>query len=323
MKRNYARLGLASLLLSFATYGVIACDDDPAATSPTSDAGTDTSTPAQDSGSNVDSSVDAGPNLVPVTIKFKAKVGTQDFQCGTTYSAQGTTDASVEPADLRFFVQDVKLIDGTGTAVPVVLDTRAPWQTPDVALLDFENGSGACSNGNAELNDVVTGKVPAGTYTGIVFTNGVPESINHGDPATAPAPLTPNGMTWGWLLGHLFIKAEVKGANDAGGIGLFHLGSTGCANGLADGGTDDFSKGPTTACSKPNRNEVRLTGFNPTSGAVVFDVQTLFGSSDLTATGMMGMCHSGGAACPPLFANVGLEFDGGARLPTHPAFRVE
>jgi uncharacterized repeat protein (TIGR04052 family) len=255
---------------------------------------------------------------MPVTIKFKASVGTQAFKCGTTYPNQGSTNDSVEPRDLRFFVQDVKLLDATGKQTPVVLDARAPWQTKDVALLDFEDGTGKCANGNPELNDQITGTVPPGTYTGIVFTNGVPASLNHIDPATEVAPLSAGGMTWGWLLGHLFIKAEMASTSADGGIGLLHLGSVGCTN-SPDGG-DDYAKGPTMACSQGNRNVVKLTSFSAATNVIVLDVKTLFASTDLTTP---SQCHSGGPACPPLFSGVGLDFDGGAPLPTAPAFRVE
>ncbi len=125
-------------------------------------------------------------------------------------------------------------------------------------------------------------------------------------------------MTWGWLFGHLFIKAEMASTTADGGIGLLHLGSTGCNN-ASDGG-DDFDKGPTTACTTSNRNLVTFATFDAKTNVVVFDVKKLFESTDLKTD---NQCHSGGPACPPLFTNVGLDFDGGARMSTAPAFRSE
>lgn len=320
MNRTTARIGCVAALLSASTYGVVACgDDDAAQPSPSKDAGTDSSSSQQDSGSgggNDSSPPDAG--TISVTLKFKAKVGTEDFKCGSTYANQGSTNDTATPRDLRFFVQDVKLLDGSGKETPLVLETRAPWQTPDVALLDFEDGTGKCANGNPELNDHVTGTVPAGNYTGVVFTNGVPTSLNHIDPASETPPLSAGGMTWGWLYGHLFLKAEFASASADGGIGLLHVGSIGCTN-SSDGG-DDFEKGPTVPCSQPNRNLVKLTSFNHATNTIVLDVKALFALTDLTTS---SQCHSDGPICTPLFAKVGLDFDGGARLPTAPAFHVE
>lgn len=326
MNRSWMRVGTLAATIGLFLYGAVACgDDDGAGPTPGSDGGSSSGSSGTDAGPSdpIDADVteDAAPDAgaIGVSLKFKAKVGDQDFKCGTTYPNQGTKNDTIEPRDLRFFVQDVKLVDGAGNEVPVTLEARAPWQTTDVALLDFEDGTGKCSNGNAELNDTVTGTVPAGTYTGIVFSNGVPEKLNHVDPATEPAPLSAGGMTWGWLLGHLFIKAEVASTTSDGGLGLLHLGSVGCSNDAGAGG-DDYNKGPPAPCSQPNRNLVKLTGFDPTKNVVVLDVKTVFASTDLSEA---SMCHSMGAACPPLFTSVGLEYEDGARMPTAPAFRVE
>lgn len=295
---------------------IYACSDDD-------EAGMLTPTVPADAGATVPDATapvpDAAPGSVAVSLKFAAKVGTQAFGCGSTYAGLGTTAEEARPRDLRFFVQDVKLIDGAGVEVPVALERRAPWQTSDVALLDFEDGTGLCSNGTTEVNAVVTGTVPAGTYRGIVFTNGVPEAVNHLDPATEEAPLSAGGMTWGWLFGHLFVKAEMS-ATDGGGIGLFHLGSTGCVNTAGDGGTSDFGKGPSMACSNPNRNLVKLADFDPATSTVVLDVANVFAGTSLSVS---SQCHGAGAACPPMFASVGIDMDGGVRMPSAPAFRVE
>ncbi len=317
--KSTARLGCIVLGTCAWIWGAIACNDPDTEVKPALDAGADATSNVDAAHQTDGATPDAG--AVPVTIRFKAKVGAQDFKCGTAYPDQGSTNETVEPRDLRLFVQDVQLLDEQGTAHPVTIDERSPWQAAHVALLDFEDGTGACTNGNANLNDRITGKVDPGTYTGIVFTNGVPEEINHADPATSPPPLTAGGMTWGWLLGHLFIKAEMTSTGDAGvGLGLLHLGSVGCTN-SADGGQSNPNQGPTMPCKQPNRNQVRLTGFSPETSAIVLDVGTIFAGVDLTAN---SMCHSMGASCPTMFESVGLDYtDGGARLSTHPAFRVE
>lgn len=266
--------------------------------------------------------VDAGPNVV--TVRFKATVGTAPFACGTTYNGQGSPKTSVRPRDFRFYVQNVRLINSQDQEVPLALNVRSPWQTADVALLDFEDGSADCVEGNPEMNTIVTGTVPAGSYKGIVFVNGVPEALNHADPLTLPAPLQVGAMTWGWLFGFKFVKAELGATaapvGDAGvGIGLVHLGSVGCDNSV-DGGTPDFNGPPSVACMQVNRNEIRLTGFDPTSHAIVADIGAIFAATDLSA---VSQCHSGGAVCPLIFAALGLNFTNGDRLTTQTAYRFE
>jgi uncharacterized repeat protein (TIGR04052 family) len=290
-----------------------------------------------------------------VTIRFKATVGDAEFACGQVYENQGTTSTTVVPQDLRFFVEGVRLIDADDNEVPVVLDDRAPFQSREVALLDFEDGSADCINGNAELNSTITGKVPPGNYVGIVFSTAVPEALNHADPTTLPAPLQAGGLSWGWLFGYRFIVAEVKaeahhggeggaggqgaggghtgaqgGAHHAAGAGgaepghgpsspggLFHLGSIECTNSEEP----DFNAPPTTACAKQFRNEIRLEGFNLTENVIVADVGALFSDLDLSSE---NTCHSfAGDACSPLFEAVGLDYATGDRTDGQTFFRVE
>ena len=265
-----------------------------------------------------------GAGAVAVTIQFKATVGTAPFACGVTYTNQGSTGVAVRPRDFRFYVQSVRLIDGSGQEVPVTFDVRSPWQTADVALLDFEDGSADCVDGNSEMNTTITGTVPAGSYNGVVFTNGVPDALNHGDPLTLPAPLQAGAMTWGWLYGFKFVKAELGAtatpAADAGaGLGLVHLGSIGCDNSV-DGGMPDYNAPPTVVCSQPDRNEIRLVGADPTTHAIVADVGAIFAATDLSQD---QQCHSAGDACPSMFWALGLDFATGATLPTQTVYHVE
>jgi uncharacterized repeat protein (TIGR04052 family) len=255
-----------------------------------------------------------------VTLRFAAKIGARDFHCGEVYGAQGSTGVSVEPADLRLFVQDVRLVRADGALVPVTLDERLPWQAAGVALLDFEDAQGSCAAGNRETNDFISGSVPAGVYGGVVFSNGVPEALNHADPATLPAPLQAGGMSWGWLLGYKFVVAELAelpaadaGVPDAGlpGFSLLHLGSTACTGNPGAGGVQ---------CARPNRNEVRLDAFDPAASRVVIDVGALFALTDLR---QQAQCHSAGEFCEPLFAGVGLAFTDGLPSGAQRVYRVE
>jgi uncharacterized repeat protein (TIGR04052 family) len=277
---------------------------------------------------------------MPVTLQFKAKIGSADFACGTTYPDFGSSHSEVSPRSLRFYVNELKLINDHGDEVPVVMDTRSPWQTPDVALIDFADDAGDCGGQTPETNTIITGTVPADTYTGIVFSNGVPEGLNHADPATAPDPLQA-GMSWGWLFGHIFFQAELQsvpaaldgGAADGGtldggavdggtvvpGQVFLHLGSTGCENEGTDAGPDFFAP-PSVACTNQNRNRVELTGFDPAANSIVVDLEPIFGMSDIT---LDAQCHSDGPYCDPWFEAVGVSFTTGAALTTQTVYSVE
>lgn len=319
----FARAGLGLAVCSAAVAAfVVACSDDDSApnTTPAIDAGNNPpidgggSTNPNDSGNPEDS----GSQTTPVTLAFKAKVGTADFKCGQTYTGQGSTNESVTPQDLRVYVQDVHLIDDNGKPVQVTFDTRAPWQTPEVAYLDFEDGTGQCKNGNPDLNTKITGTVPTGSYKSIAFTVGVPENLDHADPLSAPPPLV-QSMTWGWLYGYRFLIAEMSStsapAGDAGvGIGLLHLGSVGCDT-MPDAGVDAG-----VTCTQANRTEVHLDGFVPGTSTIVLDVAKIFAATDLKTP---NECHSGGDACPSMFASVGLKFEDGSQLSTQTAFHLE
>ena len=94
------------------------------------------------------------PDELPVTLTFAAKVGSETFSCGSTYTGLGADDSTVHPVDFRFYVHDVRLIDDSGAEVPVALTQDGLWQYEGVALLDFEDRSGTCANGTVPLNDV-------------------------------------------------------------------------------------------------------------------------------------------------------------------------
>jgi uncharacterized repeat protein (TIGR04052 family) len=253
-----------------------------------------------------------------VTIRFRATIADRDFSCLERYEDVGSSKAAVVPADFRFYVQDLKLITADGEEVEVALDTRDPWQTADVALIDFEDMQGRC-HGTPETNVTITGKVPAGEYTGVVFTNGVPEERNHLDQSTQPAPLDITDLYWAWLTGYRFMVAEleedgepapdVAADDDAGvaqpGLGLMHIGSTSCRK---DRG-----------CTKQNRSVVRLQGFDPSSDVIVADIGAIFSDTDLTQN---MQCHAADEICAPMFERAGVDFATGESLATQKIFRA-
>lgn len=263
-----------------------------------------------------------------VTIRFKGTVGSEAFDCSKTYANVGTQNTTIQPTDFRFFVQDLALIDDKGQEVPVQLETRGPWQSKDVALIDFENATGTCGNGSVETNTEIVGTVPKGNYNGIVFSNGVPESLNHADPTTVSDPLkTYANLSWGWLFGYRFLIGELVVADgaaagdvDAGEpiASWLHLGSTECSNqSLEDGGVD-FAQ-PPISCARANRNKIRLDNYKIAESVIVADLAGIFANSDVSVS--QG-CHGSGEACPPLWSGVGLDQDGQA-LTTQRVYRLE
>lgn len=261
---------------------------------------------------------DAGANdiaaltQVPVAIEFAARVGTRDFACGQKYTGVGQGGAStIEAADFRLYVHDVRLIDAAGIETPITLDEDKKWQHQGVALLDFEDKSGECT-GTTDTNRQIRGTVAGAgrIWKGIRFKLGVPFSLNHSDVATAPSPLNLSSMFWSWQGGYKFLRLE---GQNAGGLGfIVHLGSTGC---MKDG------SGKVTACQSPNRPEVALDGFSPTKQRIVVDLATLFSATDLSKE-VECMSGPGVADCVPLFDRLGLAY-GGTPAGAQQLFRVE
>ena len=327
---------------------LLGCGDDTTssnASANASDAGEQTSRPAAESGKSAAGArsaekADAGQPAKPaqkdaaapakdtdkpeldageqaVKLRFRAQVGAATFACGNVYKDQGSTRQTITPRDLRLFIQDVVLLDESGRETPVKLDTRDPWQTPDVALLDFEDSTGECL-GTPETNHEITGVVPKGQYTALRFSHGVPDKLNHADPKTFPAPLKTPGMTWNWLLGLRFVRfemgtqgqADMDAGSDPGSFSL-HVGSTGCAGNPNAG---------TITCGKPNRSQVELKNFDVDKSEIVLDVSDMLSGSDLSTT---AECHSGTPNCEAMFNALGVDYATGKPAPNASAYRLE
>jgi len=226
-----------------------------------------------------------------VTLRFKAMVGSEPFACGRSYDGIGTAKARITPADFRFYVSGVQLIDRAGKAVPVDLTQDRKWQHRDVALLDFEDKSGPCLNGTAETNLMVRGSVPAGDYAGVRFTLGVPFWLNHEDALLAYSPLNLSGLFWSWLAGYKFLRLDMAVSRGPGFV--VHLGSTACQppGGMAGGhGAHAGHRGAAGAaasqrparCDNPNRPVVAFAAFDPDKDVIVADVGTLLAGTDVT-----------------------------------------
>jgi len=106
---------------------------------------------------------------VSVLLHFRAMVGDEEARCGEDYLGLGMADTTAQLADARLFVSEVAVrrkSDGVWQSVD--LDTSI-WQrggTGGVALLDFEDGSGACADsGTLEKNSTVTGEINVSTVS--------------------------------------------------------------------------------------------------------------------------------------------------------------
>ncbi|MGQ9838448.1 MAG: MbnP family copper-binding protein [Cyanobacteriota bacterium] len=236
----------------------------------------------------------------PVTIRFAAQVGDEPFDCGRTYEL-GSESTPMRVSDFRFYVSDIRLLDKAGRAVPVALEQDGQWQYETVALLDFEDQSGACVQGTVETRDVVVGTVPAGDYVGLQFTLGVPFQLNHGDVASASPPLHLTPLWWNWRGGYKFVRIDLQpiqagldplnlvastqlsghghehphpNESAQGGFPI-HLGSTGCR-------APERDQPPQQPCLYPNRVEVTFPNFDPKTQVVVADLAALLAQTNVT-----------------------------------------
>jgi len=239
-----------------------------------------------------------------VAVRFQAMVGSEKFACGKTYPGIGTTASVLSPRDFRFYVHNIALRNDSGKYIPLQLAQDGKWQLDDLALLDFEDATGGCTNGTPDTNDRVTGAVPQGHYSGLRFTLGVPFQKNHSDLTAQPPPLNLTALSWVWNAGRKFARLDFASTGMPRGYAI-HLGSTGCT-------PDQIKTAPPVRCTEPNRVDVELDGFDPPSDAVVADLAALLKDSNIdtnqekTAAGCMSSQQD--ADCGPIFANLGLPF---------------
>lgn len=256
-----------------------------------------------------------------VEIRFAFRSGQQDLACGAAAVPLGRTATPSHLVDARFYVYGVALVDANGVETPLAL-VQDQWQYTNVALLDFEDGSGGeggCEEGTPAINRSVRGTVPKGKYLGLKFVIGVPVlgkdevsgkvvSLNHSSHTSAPAPLNSSPMSWSWQVGRKFMKIEIQpenGRTRSNGkkvVWPFHLGSTGCQGNPVNG--------EIVTCSRPNRLPVHLPSFDPAKNLVVLDVAELFFDADLNSPQRgEGGCMSslGTPGCQALFDRLGLN----------------
>jgi uncharacterized repeat protein (TIGR04052 family) len=229
----------------------------------------------------------------PVALKFTAALGSAALAspCAAPLSALGSGAVGARLRDLRFYVSNLRLLTAGGGEVKVQLAADVNQLTrgsDSVALVDLRDSSAAgnCLAGNGHV--AITGTVASGNYTGLAFTLGVPETLNHVDPQdSSNAPLDNTDLGWDWTGGkkHLQLELDPENAaapgNYSGGISKIgggsattfavHLGNTGCTE-------------PTPGayhCDNVNTREVRISSFDLASQRVAMDLRALLAPSNL------------------------------------------
>lgn len=267
-----------------------------------------------------------------VEIRFAAKVHDTAFECGRSYSGLGTPPRDATPVDFRFYVHDVQLVDAAGKAIAVELEQDRAWQYKNVALLDFEDGSGDCDQGDAATNTSIRGKVAPGSYRAVKFTLGIPRELNHADLSSQPSPLNKSSLFWGWNMGHIFFAAtsrtQASGDDDAGtppshtahrdvedagaepqrdvNDHFTHVGSTGC-----DG--NPTAGEPVKGCMRENRPLYELRDFDPDKNVIAVDFAAVKEGSDIAAN---PGCHSfTSETCATPFEHLGIDWGSGKTKP--------
>ncbi|PKA21973.1 metallo-mystery pair system four-Cys motif protein [Leptospira sp. mixed culture ATI2-C-A1] len=226
-----------------------------------------------------------------VNLNFEALANGQALVTGSNITADSRP---VQFRDFRLYISEVKLVKADGSTADVTLSTDSVWQSNGVALVDLETTQ------TVETNTKVSGTAPTGNYTGVQFSVGVPETLNHMDSTTQKAPLNISSMYWSWTGGYKHSKIEFTYNSGTDWTSL-HIGSTTCS------GAPNYGN-----CSKKFRASIQLTGqFNSANQKISLDVDKLINGHTF---GAMGMCMpgDGSAACLPLIRAFGLNESNGA-----------
>ena len=240
-----------------------------------------------------------------------------------TVKVSGGTQVSLK--DARFYVYDVNLIgkDGTKTSFNLAKDGvfqntyTVSGKSYSLAMLDFADKSSNCSSGlygtgtTDTTNTKITGGPVVGSFSGIEFTVGVPEDLNHQDDTTLAAPLNSSGMYWSWNGGFKFMKLELL--NGSASSNAWHIGSAGCTNNV---------------CTYFNRSTVKVTAssgtFNPATDSVALDIQAIMDGTDTTASALSCMSgpQSTDTRCATIGTNMGITKSTGLSSGVQTAFKI-
>ena len=237
------------------------------------------------------------------SIEFKLVSGGDEVSCGAPWDHVGTSRSEVQLRAFAFYVHDLKLIRDGGKREALELVADDAFQSSEVALLDFDDGTGRCAVGTAEQHSTL--HLRGGTHdelVGLEFTLGVPQDLNHLDLAGATSPLNQPEMYWSWQGGYKFLRLELESPKNPKGY-LVHVGSMECEGSPALG----------YECGAENRAHIELTG-DPSNGVIV-DVSALLAGVDVDVipdgvTDVVAGCMSNATdpECLPVYGALGLPF---------------
>ena len=122
----------------------------------------------------------------PITVEFALQATGEPISCGTPFSMDGI---DMELTDARMYVSQMVLLDTYDTYNQLRFDRDDTWQHDEIALLDFEDGTGACEGGTSEMHTTLTGETRAREIVELGFLLGVPTYLNAPDLSEQEAPL--------------------------------------------------------------------------------------------------------------------------------------
>jgi uncharacterized repeat protein (TIGR04052 family) len=241
-----------------------------------------------------------------VEIPFVGLVNGEPFACDQTFTNVGSGNASAQGADFRFYIHNVNVLDEDGAEHAVDLRDN-DFQGQGHALIDFEDGTGACDTGSPERHTVVAGTLAESVVVkGVTFTLGVSPADNHLDVSTAQPPLNIPSMYWSWAGGYKFMAIDLIVGEDESPV-RFHQGASNCT------GTPDEG----FSCLQDNQPRFSFD-LDLDADAIGVDLGVLYDSVDLEAPlvdgdGVKGcMSFSGDPECPPMFGTLGIGFEDAA-----------
>jgi len=240
----------------------------------------------------IDSDTDIGGAPTDFTIRFRAAFGAEPATCDRAYDGVGTTNARVRLVDFRAYVSDVVLLADGGVEQPLSMAADGTYNDGTAALLDFATDQGECQ-GIAGRNATIVGQAPDLAYTGLRFTLGLPRDITTTPLDTALPPLDVTDLFQNSTVGRQHSRVAVK----------------------AEGATDTFESyihGVRCQAGGDCEDEalvtVTLSGFDPTSSEVLFDLEALLSRNDVTANGCPSLPADDD--CRTYFVSYGLGANG-------------
>ena len=285
--------------------------------------------------------------LQDISLQFVGEFGGLPFDCDAQYENVGISKATVGVSDFRLYVSRIRLLDANGAETAVSLLDHGPWQHDGIALLDFEDGSGNCSNGTSQINGEIRAQVPAGDYSGVAFDIGVPFESNHQDPTLAASPLNLTALFWNWRGGYRFLRVDLlpdnqmtnseasmptdapvsqqgktesvmstAGSEKQQTAGTGMAAKVGAGWALHVGSTGCMAESPTSApeqCSAANRIIVEFPDADPLTSVFVIDPAQVLTGSDVSRNteGTSPGCMSApdDPECRAVFQALGLSSD--------------